>query len=142
MHMVRAAVPLRAVSSCRLVNNHLWSLERAHHDCLLTLSLQLFGQDPGFARTLTSLDLSGLPKLDDPCMVRFILAAAAIVPGAAVAQRLWKMHVMLRLLHLPSVPLQISAALFSHRASSPCNPPSHAPVRTANIVAERRCAVQ
>lgn len=109
---------------------------------MLTLSLQLFGQDPGFARTLTSLDLSGLPKLDDPCMVRLILAAAAIVPGAAVAQRLWKMHVMLRLLHLPSVPLQISAALSSHRASSPCNPPSHAPVRTSNIVAERRCAVQ
>jgi hypothetical protein len=32
--------------------------------------MQLFGQDPQFARTLTSLDLSRLPKLDDPSMVR------------------------------------------------------------------------
>ena len=32
--------------------------------------LQLFGQDPQFARTMTSLDLSRLPKLDDPSMVR------------------------------------------------------------------------
>lgn len=78
LHMVLAAVPLRAVSSCRFLNTHLSSSERALHDCLLTLSLQLFGQDPGFARTLTSLDLSGLPKLDDPCMVRLTRAAAAI----------------------------------------------------------------
>lgn len=31
---------------------------------------QLFGQDPAFARSLTSLDLSRLPKLDDPSMAR------------------------------------------------------------------------
>lgn len=41
------------------------------------LRTQLFGQDPQFARTMTSLDLSRLPKLDDPSMVRLPLQCSS-----------------------------------------------------------------